>query len=308
MRSWCRGAESNRRHRVFQSWEVVSATVRPGPFRSDIGPDGRPRWPRPSALVRPGCCHGCCQARSSRRTGQTRPFLLGAQQLADPGWLLRRAVGSIRTGRVRLKWLSLTAKMSGSTLRVLRPPNHPVHGTLFMPEGREAVGAVVLIGGSGGSEPSYVAEPLAAEGLATLSLAYFDRPGLPNELREIPLEYFRDALWLLIAALPSRPVPVAVAWHVSWQRGCPAQRNPVQGSRQRACPDGPGQPCRRQLAAWGARLDVGRPIVALRRRFRTCLPEPRRDHPCRARARPDPHDLGRGRSGLALSLHGEGDL
>jgi dienelactone hydrolase len=79
-----------------------------------------------------------------------------------------------------------------------------------MPEGREAVGAVVLIGGSGGTEPSYVAEPLAAEGLATLSLAYFGRPALPNELREIPLEYFRDALRLLIAALPSRLVPVAV--------------------------------------------------------------------------------------------------
>lgn len=106
--------------------------------------------------------------------------------------------------------LSLTAKMSGSTVRVLRPPNHSVHGTLFMPEGREAVGAVVLIGGSGGTEPSYVAEPLAAEGLATLSLAYFGRPALPNELREIPLEYFRDALRLLIAALPSRLVPVAV--------------------------------------------------------------------------------------------------
>lgn len=111
---------------------------------------------------------------------------------------------------MRLECLSLTATMSGSTSRVLRPPNHPVHGTLFMPEGRDAVGAVVLIGGSGGSEPSYVAEPLAAEGLATLSLAYFGRPALPNELREIPLEYFRDALRLLIAALPSRRVPVAV--------------------------------------------------------------------------------------------------
>jgi len=100
--------------------------------------------------------------------------------------------------------------MNGSTSRVLRPRNDPVHGTLFMPKGRGVVGAVVLIGGSGGSEPSYIAEPLAAEGLATLSLAYFGRPGLPNELREIPLEYFRDALRLLTVALPSRPVPVAV--------------------------------------------------------------------------------------------------
>ena len=43
----------------------------------------------------------------------------------------------------------------------------------------------MVIGGSGGSEPSYVAESLAAKGVAAMSVAYFARPELPSELREI---------------------------------------------------------------------------------------------------------------------------
>lgn len=92
--------------------------------------------------------------------------------------------------------------------RAFRPPVNPVFGTLFLPRDREPRGAVLLIGGSGGSEPSYAAGPLAAQGFAALSVAYFKRPALPAQLREIPLEYFRDALQLLLRSLPSRDVPV----------------------------------------------------------------------------------------------------
>lgn len=98
--------------------------------------------------------------------------------------------------------------MAGFTTKVLRPADTGVCGTLFLPHPQSPVGAVLLIGGSGGSEPSYVAAPLAGEGIAALSLAYFARPGLPPELREIPLEYLRDALHLLTDALPSREVPI----------------------------------------------------------------------------------------------------
>ncbi len=68
----------------------------------------------------------------------------------------------------------------------------------------------MLIGGSGGSEPSYVAELLASEGVTALSVAYFARPGLPAQLRDIPLEYFRGALRMLIGALPSPTAPIMV--------------------------------------------------------------------------------------------------
>jgi dienelactone hydrolase len=80
---------------------------------------------------------------------------------------------------------------------LLRPPEHPVHGSLFLPvDGHPSV-AVLLIGGSGGSEPSYAGQALAREGFAALSLAFFARPRLAAQLRDIPLEYFLSAIdWL----------------------------------------------------------------------------------------------------------------
>ena len=46
--------------------------------------------------------------------------------------------------------------MATFSTRTLRLPSVPVHGTLFVPAVAEPVTAVLLIGGSGGSEPSYV--------------------------------------------------------------------------------------------------------------------------------------------------------
>lgn len=98
--------------------------------------------------------------------------------------------------------------MAQVTARELRQPDAPVHGTLFQPAGAPPCG-VLAIGGSGGSEPSYLGAALAAQGIAALSVAYFARPGLPGELRDIPLEYFFAALDLLRAGLPPE-VPAAV--------------------------------------------------------------------------------------------------
>lgn len=58
--------------------------------------------------------------------------------------------------------------------------------------------AVLLIGGAEGGLPADVlGDALAERGLATLSIAYFDMPGLPKTLNDIPLEYFAPALhWL----------------------------------------------------------------------------------------------------------------
>ncbi len=93
--------------------------------------------------------------------------------------------------------------------RVLRRPSAPVHGTLFSPAEAAPIARVLVIGGSGGSEPSYVAEALAAEGFAALSVAYFARPGLPATLSRIPLEYFGSALELVRTEL-SPGVPIAI--------------------------------------------------------------------------------------------------
>lgn len=92
------------------------------------------------------------------------------------------------------------------TARTLRRPSAPVHGTLFIPA--EPGAAVLLIGGSGGSEPSYVGEAFAREGVAALSVAYFARPRLPEQLRAIALEYFLSALEILHDELPNVPLAV----------------------------------------------------------------------------------------------------
>jgi dienelactone hydrolase len=95
------------------------------------------------------------------------------------------------------------------TTHVLRQPSAPVHGTLFVPAQDQCSAAVLLIGGSRGSEPAYVGQALASEGLAALSVAYFARPGLPGQLRSIRLEYFFSALQILQDELPS-PAPIVV--------------------------------------------------------------------------------------------------
>jgi dienelactone hydrolase len=97
--------------------------------------------------------------------------------------------------------------MDAITTRVFRRPAAHVHGTLFVPAGARPAAAVLVIGGSGGSEPSYVAEALAREGMTAMSVAYFARPGLPRQLRGIRLEYFAAALDILRDALPSSPAP-----------------------------------------------------------------------------------------------------
>lgn len=58
--------------------------------------------------------------------------------------------------------------------------------------------AVLLLGGSeGGLGDGLISAVLASHGFPTLELAYFRAPGLPQQLINVPLEYFRTALeWL----------------------------------------------------------------------------------------------------------------
>jgi dienelactone hydrolase len=109
--------------------------------------------------------------------------------------------------------------MADFTARTFRPSSAPVHGTLFLPTTGEPSAAALVIGGSGGSEPSYVGRALAAEGIASLSVAYFGREGLPAQLRGVRLEYFFSALEILQAELPSSATPIAL---VGMSRGSEA--------------------------------------------------------------------------------------
>ncbi|HVB71908.1 MAG TPA: acyl-CoA thioester hydrolase/BAAT C-terminal domain-containing protein [Acidimicrobiales bacterium] len=72
-------------------------------------------------------------------------------------------------------------------------------GMYFRPEGEGSHPAVMVVGGSGGgfNGADVPAGLLASRGFATLALAYFGLPGLPNGLVDVPLEYFASGLrWL----------------------------------------------------------------------------------------------------------------
>ena len=91
----------------------------------------------------------------------------------------------------------------GVTTRKLTMPADGVYGVLYRPKDTTTrKPAVLVFGGSEGglSYPVQVkAALLAAHGYPTLALAYFDAPGLPEDLAAIPLEYFRKALTILRA-------------------------------------------------------------------------------------------------------------
>lgn len=70
--------------------------------------------------------------------------------------------------------------------------------------------AALLIVGSGRNEPTYVAELLAGERMAALSVAHFGKDGLPPALGDIELGYFRTALDLLRSELDRRDLAVVV--------------------------------------------------------------------------------------------------
>jgi dienelactone hydrolase len=70
-------------------------------------------------------------------------------------------------------------------------------GTLFIPKADDPVSAIMLLGGSEGGLTENKAALLASHGYATLALAYFHLESLPQELVEIPLEYFETAIHFL---------------------------------------------------------------------------------------------------------------
>jgi dienelactone hydrolase len=63
---------------------------------------------------------------------------------------------------------------------------------------------VIVLGGSEGGIPTYIARALAERGLSVLALGYFGLPGevLPDSLNRISLEYFEKALGLARRLVP----------------------------------------------------------------------------------------------------------
>ncbi|MBQ0894573.1 acyl-CoA thioesterase/BAAT N-terminal domain-containing protein [Micromonospora sp. U56] len=101
---------------------------------------------------------------------------------------------------------------TGVTHRTLTLGADGAAGVLFLPpRGAVSRPGVLLLGGSeGGVGRKYDAALLASHGHPALALGYFGVPGLPETLREIPLEYFVTAARLLRAQPGADPGGVVV--------------------------------------------------------------------------------------------------
>lgn len=72
-----------------------------------------------------------------------------------------------------------------------------VVGTLFYQKGMKKQPGIMVVPGSNGGIPEATAQLLASHGYTVLALGYFGAKGLPENLQEIPLEYFQNAMrWL----------------------------------------------------------------------------------------------------------------
>jgi dienelactone hydrolase len=87
----------------------------------------------------------------------------------------------------------------GVTAQALTVAHDGFEGHLFLPPGTgEPRPAMMLLGGSEGGEGTQgYAMLLASAGYPAMSVGYFDEPGTPAQLKNIPLEYFaKAAAWL----------------------------------------------------------------------------------------------------------------
>jgi dienelactone hydrolase len=107
---------------------------------------------------------------------------------------------SVVAGRKTLARATLSRRVTPPTVRVrhLTVRRDGIEAWLYMPRARGRRPAVVAFGGSeGGNSQVGVAATLAGHGYPALALAYFKAPGLPQELHDIPLEYFARAVRML---------------------------------------------------------------------------------------------------------------
>jgi fermentation-respiration switch protein FrsA (DUF1100 family) len=89
-----------------------------------------------------------------------------------------------RTNVVRL-WLA-----EGVSSQRLRTGRNGVYGVYFAPASKDSRRPAVLVfgGSEGGLGTGLQAALLASHGYPSLAIAYFDGPGLPDQLSEVPLE------------------------------------------------------------------------------------------------------------------------
>lgn len=100
---------------------------------------------------------------------------------------------------------------SDVTTTELRKPASNLVGRYYEHEGGTKRPAVLVLTGSNGGIDERMGPFLASNGYNVLSLAYFHFEGLGDDLLDVPLEYFRDALVWLRSRPSIDPNRVAIA-------------------------------------------------------------------------------------------------
>lgn len=95
-----------------------------------------------------------------------------------------------------LMWDTMETKKS-SKIRSIDVREEGIVGKMFLPDTSEPRPAIIVLSGSDGGLYEGQAEAFAGEGYVALALAFFHFENLPENLENIPLEYFlRGIKWL----------------------------------------------------------------------------------------------------------------
>lgn len=113
----------------------------------------------------------------------------------------------LATTTLERRWMA-----PGETAKTLKLASDKVAGELFLPAAGGARRPAVLVfgGAEGGMSQTFTAALLAAHGYPALTVAYFDWPGLPAALQNIPIEYFVTAEKILAAQPDVDPAHIIV--------------------------------------------------------------------------------------------------
>jgi hypothetical protein len=121
---------------------------------------------------------------------------IGYRDNGTSGWTVDlTAVGS--TGMTSTTRFRCVFQKPGEALVRVPLDKDGLSGFLYYPAEGGPFPGVIILGGSEGGLFEPRARAFAANGFAALTLAYFGYPNLPDELVEIPLEYFDRAMaWM----------------------------------------------------------------------------------------------------------------
>lgn len=133
---------------------------------------------------------GCLDLPQRILSGEDLTLMPSLQPLAAYEWQV-----CVRSARQKCARAQITRRRLMPNVKQSNPPA-PLQGLVFEPSKPNGASVLVIGGSEGGVFPARAAL-LAAAGFRTFALAYFQHPGCPDVGRDLPLEYFRDALkWL----------------------------------------------------------------------------------------------------------------